>query len=160
MVRLARSWECPMYVLQVWDCQSLLDICSFCPTDQKFASCSDDGTVRIWDFVRCYEEKILRGKIRRCTRDSVILMWFIGVELMEAFDHQCWGSLSNWPVAHTLIFSASKVLNFSKLCSGNCLKALLNEMPAVYVYPYNLYRVTSKLKSTEMKYTIWPKLLC
>jgi len=45
--------------------ESFLDICSFCPTDQKFASCSDDGTVRIWDFVRCYEEKILRGKIWR-----------------------------------------------------------------------------------------------
>ena len=35
---------------------------SFCPTDQKFASCSDDGTVRIWDFLRCHEERILRGK--------------------------------------------------------------------------------------------------
>ncbi|KAL4220791.1 WD repeat-containing protein 33 [Mactra antiquata] len=34
---------------------------SFCPTDSKFASCSDDGTVRVWDFLRCYEEKILRG---------------------------------------------------------------------------------------------------
>lgn len=34
---------------------------SFCPTDNKFASSSDDGTVRIWDFVRCHEEKILRG---------------------------------------------------------------------------------------------------
>ncbi|KAK4022428.1 hypothetical protein OUZ56_007894 [Daphnia magna] len=34
---------------------------SFSPTDQKLASCSDDGTVRIWDFVRCQEEKILRG---------------------------------------------------------------------------------------------------
>ncbi|WAR15169.1 WDR33-like protein, partial [Mya arenaria] len=34
---------------------------SFCPTDSKFATSSDDGTVRIWDFLRCYEEKILRG---------------------------------------------------------------------------------------------------
>ena len=34
---------------------------SFCPTDAKFASCSDDGTVRIWDFLRCHEERILRG---------------------------------------------------------------------------------------------------
>ncbi|XP_070207931.1 pre-mRNA 3' end processing protein WDR33-like isoform X2 [Littorina saxatilis] len=34
---------------------------SFCPTDSKFATCSDDGTVRIWDFMRCHEEKILRG---------------------------------------------------------------------------------------------------
>lgn len=36
---------------------------SFCPTDAKFASSSDDGTVRIWDFMRCHEEKILRGTI-------------------------------------------------------------------------------------------------
>ena len=34
---------------------------SFCPTDTKFATCSDDGTVRIWDFLRCCEERILRG---------------------------------------------------------------------------------------------------
>ncbi|XP_014673749.1 PREDICTED: pre-mRNA 3' end processing protein WDR33-like [Priapulus caudatus] len=34
---------------------------SFCPTDNKFASSSDDGTVRVWDFLRCHEEKILRG---------------------------------------------------------------------------------------------------
>ncbi|XP_061163198.1 pre-mRNA 3' end processing protein WDR33-like isoform X1 [Saccostrea echinata] len=34
---------------------------SFCPSDSKFATCSDDGTVRIWDFMKCHEEKILRG---------------------------------------------------------------------------------------------------
>ncbi|XP_077511591.1 WD repeat domain 33 isoform X2 [Amblyomma americanum] len=34
---------------------------SFCPTDTKFTTCSDDGTVRVWDFLRCFEEKILRG---------------------------------------------------------------------------------------------------
>ncbi len=34
---------------------------SFCPTDTKFVSGSDDGTARIWDFARCVEEKILRG---------------------------------------------------------------------------------------------------
>ncbi len=34
---------------------------SFCPSDAKYASCSDDGTVRIWDFLRCHEERIMRG---------------------------------------------------------------------------------------------------
>ncbi|XP_076472222.1 uncharacterized protein LOC143301721 isoform X2 [Babylonia areolata] len=34
---------------------------SFCPTDTKFATCSDDGTVRVWDFLHCHEERILRG---------------------------------------------------------------------------------------------------
>ncbi|CAG0921179.1 unnamed protein product [Notodromas monacha] len=31
------------------------------PSDQKLATCSDDGTVRIWDFSKCQEEHILRG---------------------------------------------------------------------------------------------------
>jgi len=34
---------------------------SFSPTDSKFTTCSADGTVRIWDFQRCFEEKVLRG---------------------------------------------------------------------------------------------------
>ncbi|CAB4061986.1 PFS2 [Lepeophtheirus salmonis] len=34
---------------------------SFSPTDAKFATSSDDGTVRIWDFYSCTEEKVLRG---------------------------------------------------------------------------------------------------
>ena len=39
-----------------------LPVFSFSPTDNKFATCSDDGTVRIWDFMRCHEERILRGQ--------------------------------------------------------------------------------------------------
>ncbi|ETN84641.1 hypothetical protein NECAME_06802 [Necator americanus] len=34
---------------------------SFAPTDVKLASASDDGTVRIWDFARCIEERAMRG---------------------------------------------------------------------------------------------------
>lgn len=36
---------------------------SFSPTDNKFVSCSDDGTVRLWDFVTCNEERIFRGTV-------------------------------------------------------------------------------------------------
>ncbi|KAL3283555.1 hypothetical protein HHI36_006694 [Cryptolaemus montrouzieri] len=34
---------------------------SFSPSDTKFVTCSDDGTLRIWDFFRYQEERILRG---------------------------------------------------------------------------------------------------
>lgn len=34
---------------------------SFCRTDLKFCSCSDDTTVKVWDFARCQEEKSLTG---------------------------------------------------------------------------------------------------
>lgn len=36
---------------------------SFCPTDNKFATCSDDGLVKVWDFYKCQEERTLRGKV-------------------------------------------------------------------------------------------------
>jgi polyadenylation factor subunit 2 len=34
---------------------------SFSPTDLKFVTCSDDGTLRVWDFMQCYGEQTLRG---------------------------------------------------------------------------------------------------
>ncbi|KAF7283484.1 WD repeat domain 33 [Rhynchophorus ferrugineus] len=34
---------------------------SFSPSDTKFVTCSDDGTLRIWDFFRYQEERVLRG---------------------------------------------------------------------------------------------------
>lgn len=39
---------------------------SFCPNDSKLITCSDDSTVRVWDFVHCHEEKVLRGKLWSC----------------------------------------------------------------------------------------------
>ncbi len=36
------------------------------PTDAKFASCSDDGTVRIWDFQRCEEERVRNQFVTEC----------------------------------------------------------------------------------------------
>eukprot|EP01090_Pellita_catalonica_P001096 TRINITY_DN10806_c0_g1_i1.p1 TRINITY_DN10806_c0_g1~~TRINITY_DN10806_c0_g1_i1.p1 ORF type:complete len:451 (-),score=44.09 TRINITY_DN10806_c0_g1_i1:1214-2443(-) len=34
---------------------------SFSPTDMKFASCSDDVSIKIWDFTRCEAESVLTG---------------------------------------------------------------------------------------------------
>lgn len=36
---------------------------SFCRTDLKFCSCSDDTTVKVWDFARCQEESSLSGNV-------------------------------------------------------------------------------------------------
>ena len=55
---------------------------SFSPTDQKLASCSDDGTVRIWDFERCQEEKILRGN-----NSFRILSFLLITGLYSQMDH-------------------------------------------------------------------------
>ena len=50
---------------------------SFCPTDHKFASCSDDGTVRVWDFLRCHEERILRGECTCPILVCVVSTWYV-----------------------------------------------------------------------------------
>ena len=34
---------------------------SFAPTDTKFATCSDDRTIKIWDFNEGIEENVLSG---------------------------------------------------------------------------------------------------
>jgi WD40 repeat protein len=34
----------------------------FSPTDVKFATASDDGTIKIWNFNEGTEEKVLTGK--------------------------------------------------------------------------------------------------
>ncbi|XP_073125833.1 polyadenylation factor subunit 2-like isoform X2 [Henckelia pumila] len=36
-------------------------LASFCRTDLKFCSCSDDTTVKVWDFAKCQEERSLSG---------------------------------------------------------------------------------------------------
>ena len=46
--------------LVIYFCGAII-LFSFCPTDAKFTTCSDDGTVRIWDFFQCQEERVLRG---------------------------------------------------------------------------------------------------
>ncbi|KAL5725358.1 hypothetical protein ACHQM5_008512 [Ranunculus cassubicifolius] len=40
--------------------ESVRDL-SFSRTDLKFCSCSDDTTVKVWDFARCQEESSLSG---------------------------------------------------------------------------------------------------
>lgn len=34
---------------------------TFSPSDTKFASCSDDGTIRVWNFMDSTEENVISG---------------------------------------------------------------------------------------------------
>lgn len=47
---------------------------SFCPTDNKFTSCSDDGTVRVFDFATCKEERVLKGRWLHIVQVIIIII--------------------------------------------------------------------------------------
>lgn len=44
---------------------------SFSPDDGKFATCSDDATIRIWDFVESREERVLTGRMSLQTMRTI-----------------------------------------------------------------------------------------
>uniref|UniRef100_A0A0E0JTN3 Uncharacterized protein n=1 Tax=Oryza punctata TaxID=4537 RepID=A0A0E0JTN3_ORYPU len=68
-------------------------------TDLKFCSCSDDTTVKVWDFARCQEERSLTGG-----KDYLVKLWDAksGRELRSFHGHknivQCvkWNQNGNW----------------------------------------------------------------
>uniref|UniRef100_A0A0D9VA94 Uncharacterized protein n=1 Tax=Leersia perrieri TaxID=77586 RepID=A0A0D9VA94_9ORYZ len=68
-------------------------------TDLKFCSCSDDTTVKVWDFARCQEERSLTGG-----KDYLVKLWDAksGKELRSFHGHknivQCvkWNQNGNW----------------------------------------------------------------
>ncbi|XP_075240159.1 uncharacterized protein LOC142335503 isoform X2 [Convolutriloba macropyga] len=62
-----KYWQTNMNNVKMFQAhrEVIRDIC-FAPTDNKFASCSDDATVRIWDFFSGAEERVLRGHGADC----------------------------------------------------------------------------------------------
>ncbi len=53
-------WMCATHSGTVWVVVFAMHD-SFSSTDLKFCSCSDDTTVKVWDFARCQEERSLAG---------------------------------------------------------------------------------------------------
>ncbi len=49
-------------MIVLWLFYMFIQFDSFSPTDCKLATSSTDGTVRVFDFIRCSEEFILRGE--------------------------------------------------------------------------------------------------
>jgi len=59
---IIKYWQANMNNAKAFEAhrEAVRDV-SFAPSDQKFASCSDDGTLKIWDFAQCREERVLEG---------------------------------------------------------------------------------------------------
>lgn len=57
-LRVILTWKS----IDSYECFGVREFCdSFSSTDLKFCSCSDDTTVKVWDFARCQEERSLAG---------------------------------------------------------------------------------------------------
>ena len=105
-------------------CMECLFLCfnSFCPTDSKFATCSDDGTVRIWDFMRCQEEQIMRGMSGWFT-DATHLLFFKSWAEKRKIDDVFWPSLCFLWVATCIFRTAvfgSETTDVNKICFFIC----------------------------------------
>ncbi|KAH9548884.1 hypothetical protein CY35_11G110400 [Sphagnum magellanicum] len=65
---------------------------SFSSTDLKFCSCSDDTTIKVWDFARCQEERSLAGH----GWDVKSVDWHPQKSLLASVLSVKWNSNGNW----------------------------------------------------------------
>ena len=87
-----KYWQSNMNNLQEF--QGHKDVCrdlSFAPNDNKFASCSDDGTIKIWNFhdvttqervltghgwdVKCIDWHPTKGLLASGSKDNLAKLW-------------------------------------------------------------------------------------
>ncbi|XP_062003704.1 flowering time control protein FY-like [Rosa rugosa] len=104
--------------------ESVRDL-SFCRSNLKFCSCSDDTSVKIWDFERCQQEQTLTGHGWNVTsvdwhptnsliasggKDSVVKLWDARSrrELCSFYDHKNWVHSVKWNPNGNWLLTASK----------------------------------------------------
>lgn len=70
-----KYWQSNMNNLKILQAhkETVRDL-TFSPTDGKFASCSDDGTIKIWSFGEAVEERVLSGF---SVFNIQVLCWFL-----------------------------------------------------------------------------------
>jgi polyadenylation factor subunit 2 len=83
------------------------------PSDRKFATCSHDGTVKVWDFFRCATEHTLTGHANNVTavawhptkalvasvaKDNMVKLWDAagGKEVRNIPGHTSWPLVAAW----------------------------------------------------------------
>ena len=91
---------------------------SFSPDDRRFATASDDSTVRIWAFEEQREERVLTGNGSRL---RIFFLWadfFTG----HGWDVKC----VEWHPTKGLLVSGSKdnMMKFWDPRTGNCISTL------------------------------------
>lgn len=98
---------------------------SFACTDLKFCSCSDDTTVRVWDFARCAQEHVLTGHggdvkavdwhpqkalLASASKDTLVKLWDAknGVCVASLHGHKNWVTSARWNANGNWLLTASK----------------------------------------------------
>lgn len=93
---------------------------SFSPDDRRFATASDDSTVRIWDFEESRDERVLTGTLQLNFHEhhSIYARHLIG----HGWDVRC----VEWHPTKGLLVSGSKdnLIKFWDPRSGTCLSTL------------------------------------
>lgn len=76
---------------------------SFCRTDLKFCSCSDDTTVKVWDFARCQEERSLTGNVSNLL--PALVYFFVSCQFILLVDPH----MSVFHVFYSHLLEAEKI---------------------------------------------------
>ncbi|KAF2077962.1 hypothetical protein CYY_000762 [Polysphondylium violaceum] len=133
---------------------------SFSPTDFKIASCSDDVTIKIWDFARCKEEKVITGHgwdvkcvswhpqksiIASGSKDNLIKMWDAksGENITTLHGHKNtvlqvqWNQNGNWLVSASRdsLLKLFDIRTMKELQTFKAHKEVVKEMTSVAWHP-------------------------
>lgn len=98
---------------------------AFSCSDLKFCSCSDDTTVKVWDFARCTAEAVLAGHggdvkavdwhphkalIASASKDTLVKLWDAqsGVAVASLHGHKNWATCARWNANGNWLLTASR----------------------------------------------------
>lgn len=81
----------------------------------KFCSCSDDTTVKVWDFARCHEERSLTGNVFLVDEHMILIVVPIlgGFFFSRAILYTRWEE--GWPIIYSTEWDDPSSIHLNKL---------------------------------------------